>query len=824
MSVSSHTEYTIEQRHLERTAAALKARIEQLGHTDVTTAHPTAQGAVYDQLRREYEDLLMVTDTPYFARIDFVDRKSEEPETHYLGKKGFESDGVMVVDWRAPLATLYYRGRPGTSRFDSPAGPIFGSLLLKRNFDIRAWQLLDIIDQFDLRPKASAPTVATADVPVAVSVAVSDEYIRRQLAGKKGVYLHDIVSTIQEQQYDVIQADPNQVLIIQGVAGSGKTVIALHRLAYLLYPGNVENLRADRCIVFGPNRLFLNYISKVLPDLTVGGITQTTLADWACEQLGFNSPRLTDVVLGVVLSQETTREDKIEHYRRSQIKNSLRMVQILERLVERRRQLTLPDAGLSFSGLGPLRVTVMLNRDQILEIHGQRASLPLKQHREQFLNALRARVEAEYEQGALVKIAELAAGGKQLRSEIEQLRAGTEQLDRWLQTARAIEDDDFNAETVGQAIEEGEAGLAALIAYYEKQLAAILNRAARSKSDIGEIEEKQKLARQLTEQIATEIDKAWPKFDAVADYFDVMTSQAALTALGKDILKTDEIQLLSRTSRPAKQSIDLSDLPALHYLALLAEGVMPRYDHIVIDEAQDVSPLQLAALQKFSRSGAFTLLGDLPQSIHSYRGLASWKDIQAAMPGQSINLQQITKSYRATYEITTFANSVLQSLARIRGQAATKLAEPFDRHGEQPQLHEVTAATQLSTEIQQVIEQARQKGYESIAIIGRTVQQCRDLASGLKQLTENVALVDTPDFKYQGGLILIPVNLAKGMEFEVSLVVEADEQAYSATEYDGRLLYVALTRASHELHVFWRGRITPHLETWLAKDDSAIPF
>jgi DNA helicase II / ATP-dependent DNA helicase PcrA len=214
----------------------------------------------------------------------------------------------------------------------------------------------------------------------------------------------------------------------------------------------------------------------------------------------------------------------------------------------------------------------------------------------------------------------------------------------------------------------------------------------------------------------------------------------------------------------------------------------------------------------------------LPQSIHGYRGLATWKDIQAVLPDQSINLQQITKSYRATYEITTFANGVLQSLARIRGQAATKLAEPFDRHGEQPQLHEVKTVAQLETEVARVIEQSRQKGYESIAIIGRTVQQCRDLARGLKQFSGNLALVDTSDFKYQGGLILIPVNLAKGMEFEVSLVVGADDQTYSATEYDGRLLYVALTRASHELHVFWIGKITPHLETWLASDDSAVPF
>ena len=124
-----------------------------------------------------------------------------------------------------------------------------------------------------------------------------DAYLREIISGRRDVQMQDIVATIQEHQDDLIRADPAQVLVIQGVAGSGKTAMALHRVAYLLYPGHKLGFDAERCIIFGPNQMFLGYIANVLPGLGVGEIPQTTFETWALERLGLDGRPLVDPTL-----------------------------------------------------------------------------------------------------------------------------------------------------------------------------------------------------------------------------------------------------------------------------------------------------------------------------------------------------------------------------------------------------------------------------------------------------------------------------------------------------------------------------------------------
>lgn len=210
----------------------------------------------------------------YFGRIDFQEEGKADPSPLYIGKAGVArsgSDELLVIDWRAPVASLFYSFSGGEApvNYVSPDGEIEGTVHLKRNLMVRREELLRLVDSFVRGQEDDA---------------VTDEFLLYRLGESKDNKLRDIVSTIQQEQDKIIRADKNLALFIQGVAGSGKTTVALHRLAFLLYQ-YAGRIRSERMIIFAPNRMFLDYISGVLPELGVGDIVQTTFSEWAIELL-----------------------------------------------------------------------------------------------------------------------------------------------------------------------------------------------------------------------------------------------------------------------------------------------------------------------------------------------------------------------------------------------------------------------------------------------------------------------------------------------------------------------------------------------------------
>ena len=192
---------------------------------------------------------------PYFARIDF------ESKNHfdkcYIGKKGVSDydNNVITVDWRAPISSLYYDSNIGECEYKAPDGIIKGNLLLKRQYTIEDSKLISFND---------------------VDTVSNDELLKPYLSVSADNRLKNIVSTIQSEQNKIIRESMSKNLVIQGVAGSGKTTVALHRIAYLVY--NNRNLfKPSDYMVIGPNKFFVSYISNILPDLDVNGVTQNTL-------------------------------------------------------------------------------------------------------------------------------------------------------------------------------------------------------------------------------------------------------------------------------------------------------------------------------------------------------------------------------------------------------------------------------------------------------------------------------------------------------------------------------------------------------------------
>lgn len=230
------------------------------------------------QLINRTNRYLEIIDAPYFGRILF-DREAKEPFTKadidvYLGKFAFFDDETktpLITDWRAPIANLYYQNSGPTTgiSFVSPLGTQEGDLKLKRQFEMSSGRFLAVYDSKS-------------------GNAAADQFLLKQLETRIGKKLKDIVATIQAQQNEVIREEVNKPVIIQGVAGSGKTTIILHRLAYLFftYP---ETIRPENSLIIAPNTMFLDYISDVLPSLGVDGLQQNTYLNWAKQFLGWDN-------------------------------------------------------------------------------------------------------------------------------------------------------------------------------------------------------------------------------------------------------------------------------------------------------------------------------------------------------------------------------------------------------------------------------------------------------------------------------------------------------------------------------------------------------
>ena len=199
-------------------------------------------------------------DKPYFARIDF-DNENGVEDICYIGKVGVSNydNEVVVVDWRAPISSLYYDSAIGKTSYKVNDDIINGNLKLKRQYNIENKQLIDFFD---------------------VDTVSNDDLLKPYLSVNADARTKNIVATIQKEQNDIIRSDFSKNLIIQGVAGSGKTTVALHRIAYLAY--NYRNLiNNDQYMIIGPNKFFVNYISDMLPELDVNDVAQYDLVELA---------------------------------------------------------------------------------------------------------------------------------------------------------------------------------------------------------------------------------------------------------------------------------------------------------------------------------------------------------------------------------------------------------------------------------------------------------------------------------------------------------------------------------------------------------------
>ncbi|SDT48392.1 ATP-dependent DNA helicase, Rep family [Paenibacillaceae bacterium GAS479] len=270
--MNAQSAYQAEEARLEDVVKDIRTQLGSIGPR--YTGDDFTEQMLDLQQEERRQRLELARKEAYFGRIDFQEEGKSEPKPLYIGKAGVArsaSNDLLVIDWRAPVSSLFYSFSGGEApvSYESPDGEIGGKVHLKRNLMVRKQELLRLVDSFVSGQEEDA---------------VTDDFLLFRLGESKDNKLRDIVSTIQQEQDKIIRADKNLALFIQGVAGSGKTTVALHRLAFLLYQ-YAGRIRSERMIIFAPNRMFLDYISGVLPELGVGDIVQTTFADWALELL-----------------------------------------------------------------------------------------------------------------------------------------------------------------------------------------------------------------------------------------------------------------------------------------------------------------------------------------------------------------------------------------------------------------------------------------------------------------------------------------------------------------------------------------------------------
>ncbi|QWG28469.1 DNA helicase UvrD [Bacillus mycoides] len=664
-------------------------QLEQLEKIPVYYGEDFKEQILESMRESNRQNLRIGVQEPYFGRLDFQEDGKEDVMPIYIGKVGVSDKDTMkpmVIDWRAPVASMFYSftGGEELAFYHSPDGLVEGDVYLKRNISIRKRELERVVDTY---------------VKGNEDVSHADDFLLYRLGENKDNKLKDIVSTIQSEQNDIIRAERNLPLLIQGVAGSGKTTIALHRLAFLIYEYR-EQLEAERMIVFAPNSLFLDYISSVLPELGVGNISQTTFPDWALRTLD----------------------------------GSVKLKQTEEKLKE------------AFS----------INRDEKKVMLGKlKGTLEFKS----FIEERMVQFEKD-----LVPTKDFEAWDKAV--------IPVEDVKKWMQV-------EYKHYPLKKRRER-------LVGRMKRWIEIELKK-------FGETNEKKLLKKEATKRLNTYMN-FWPKMSPLSLYSSMLKSKEIL-----DVLPEELVQETEKNCR--KKEVYVEDLPALIYIHHRITGIEigQKFHHVVIDEAQDFSPFQVYVLKEITLGNSFTILGDLSQAIYDYQGIEDWNAFKEVF--QETGYYELTRSYRSTKEIIEFANEIIKN-----AEIPVGLATPVFRSGEEVK---VIHAEDQFTEVLKTLQHLQNEDVKTIAVIGRTDDECRDIYEKLTNAGLTVNVIEADQSKYEGGISVVPVYLAKGLEFDAVLLIDVDEEHYKNTKHDAKLLYVGCTRSLHDLWIFHGGEASP---------------
>ena len=644
---------------------------------------------------------------PYFGRIDFRSTAQTDAKPYYIGTFSLITDDnrVLVYDWRAPVSGMFYDNEIGAASFVTPRGVVEGELTRKRQYKIENGELAYSFDS---------------------SVKIDDEMLQQMLAGHADGKMRSIVTTIQREQNRAIRNESYKHLIVQGAAGSGKTSVALHRIAYLLFRHR-DTITAENIIVFSPNPVFSDYISNVLPELGEANMLQTTF----------------ETFLSGALIAKGRRE---------------RYYDLLDYIFSGQRQ-----AGYS----------------------ARMESLRLKSS-PAFRDAIKAYTQALA--NGQVTFAPLICAGATIASSLELARLFSYDYASLPYLAR---------------FEKLRARMDYLLTNYETARAAQIAEsitAAEGFIDRGELRRRSRAIAKQESQPARERAHAMTDISA-ASVYTAFLGELANWLPGADTAACEAVSTYTRETLRAGL-LHYEDQIALLYLqgALGGTQKTARIRYVIVDEAQDYTPLQYECIRLFFAQASVTMLGDLDQSITPHLSLGGYETIAALFPPEETLLLRFTKSYRSTAEIIAFASAILDREAEI---------DTVGRHGEAPSIVSLESEDAVQHAILRDIRDLTANGYASIGILTETRAEAKALHHALKEHVPVQALFGG-EAAFPRGAVVLPAYLAKGLEFDAVILANAGEGHYHEPS-ERLLLYTAFTRALHVLRVYCVGTPSPFL-------------
>ncbi len=704
----------------------------------------------------------------YFGRIDRLPEPGNGAtngalgESFHIGRLAVSGPDhePLVVDWRAPVAEPFYRA----TGLD-PQG-----LARRRHLAVRGRAVLGLEDEYFVDP-AGRP-VGPVDDGDGDGDGDGDERGERLLSegmvlGGPGALLSalgqsrtgrmgDIVATIQREQDEIIRSPLPGVLVVQGGPGTGKTAVALHRAAYLLYTHRFP-LERQGVLVVGPNPLFLRYIEQVLPSLGETGVSLSTVA-------------------GLVPEVRVRGADDAAV---AKLKGDVRMVKVLTKAVRTRERSLREDAEIAF-GAGVLRLRARVTEEIVA----------LARRRPGTHNARRRYVEA--------------------------------------QVVRALSDD---------------------------YRARLTRSGVTTIDDAPSQEEQDDLSRRLrrTPEVIEALDRMWPRLSPHELLHDLFGARPLLTAAGKGILTAAEVQRLyrprsasldavpwtvgdtalideartllgPRRGRPVRNRVSRSEEGTAQETGFWPQGLaaspaptvvaangsddeIRSFGHIVADEVQDLSPMQLRMLARRSLSGSMTVVGDIAQATGPWAP-TSWDDVTRHLtPQRPPRLVELTVSYRTPAEVVALA-------AKVLAVAAPMIAppQPVRASGQPPRIVHAGRADLAARLAELAREEVAAVAPGRVAVLGAGVmlpELTRDLADAGLDATDPR---DPAGEGLAAGLVVLPADETNGLEFDSVIVVEpsliasvgdepAGEAPPVATTRGLRTLYVAMTRPTKRLTI-----------------------
>lgn len=615
--------------------------------------------------------------SPYFGRIS-IENEEGEREHLYIGLSTFrepKSDDVLIYDWRAPISSLFYENKVGQSRYQIPGGEYIPVTIQgRRQYKVKYDELLQVLD---------------------ADIYVGDEVLQSLLSDTAKEKMKSIVATIQSDQNIVIRSSNKDNLIVLGPPGSGKTSVAMQRIAFLLYEYR-QTMNARSILLISPSDLFNDYISNVLPELGEDNVQHTTyyrllrdlkLTYFKAETSYENIERL----------QKAGNEER-EHYA---FKGSHVYVKQLLKYIASLKKNGMPFYNLKVEG------KLFVSAKKLSELFYEKfGALDIDFRLKKMRTVLLEKIEQEKTKDRKLLMKELKA------------------VNTYIGTDKEIEQ---------QANEK-------LQKRYGKLESAI--------HQLGFVNLNKMYLHSLTFQNE-----------------NLMTQmiQAATTETLKDRILYYE------------------DLAPIMYMQAVVKGLYTdnTIKHIVIDEIQDYSYLQLLTIKAIHPKAHYTLLGDKNQVVHP-----QMKDSLAGPLSNHFKVVELNKSYRSTNEITDFMSAILNNTT----------TQSLGVSGEKPQIIETKA---LPETIAQLVG-SHYKEQESFVILCKNKRACEQLYKELKLLLPHLQLVTEEQKVYMKGLLIMPGYMAKGFEFTTVLVADANASVYRE-EMDAYLLYTIASRATRQL-------------------------